>query len=82
MPALAATLQRYLDSLVAVVSSPAQMEATRRIVHQFEHGGGSNTQDGKGSRDALGPLLQEKLRLFASSRDNWVRTHVLSEKHV
>ncbi|XP_037559166.1 choline O-acetyltransferase [Dermacentor silvarum] len=72
VPALAATLQRYLDSLVAVVSSPAQMEATRRIVHQFEHGGGSNTQDGKGSRDALGPLLQEKLRLFASSRDNWV----------
>ncbi|XP_037270668.2 choline O-acetyltransferase isoform X1 [Rhipicephalus microplus] len=72
VPALAATMQRYLDSLVAVVSSPAQLEVTRKIVHEFEHGGGSNAQDGKRSRDALGPLLQEKLRLFASSRDNWV----------
>ncbi|XP_077504161.1 vesicular acetylcholine transporter isoform X2 [Amblyomma americanum] len=74
VPALAATLQRYLDSLVAVVSSPAQMENTRRLVHQFMHGQGNNTasQDGKGGRDPLGPLLQEKLKLFASSRDNWV----------
>ncbi|KAL3193424.1 hypothetical protein MRX96_016787 [Rhipicephalus microplus] len=76
VPALAATMQRYLDSLVAVVSSPAQLEVTRKIVHEFEHGGGSNAQDGKRSRDALGPLLQEKLRLFASSRDNWVRKHL------
>ncbi|XP_077533619.1 choline O-acetyltransferase-like [Haemaphysalis longicornis] len=74
VPALAATLQRYLDSLVAVVTSPAQMDTTRRLVHEFEHGKDdtTSTKDAKAGRGALGPLLQEKLRLFASSRENWV----------
>ncbi|KAM7305637.1 sulfhydryl oxidase 1 isoform X2 [Ixodes scapularis] len=84
VPALATTLQRYLDSLVAVVS-PAQLEATRRIVRDFAGSSaeqGPPRDDGEGAASApaagatktapLGPLLQEKLRLFASSRDNWV----------
>ncbi|EEC16733.1 choline O-acyltransferase, putative [Ixodes scapularis] len=84
VPALATTLQRYVDSLVAVVS-PAQLEATRRIVRDFAGSSaeqGPPRDDGEGAASApaagatktapLGPLLQEKLRLFASSRDNWV----------
>nr|QOI90649.1 choline acetyltransferase isoform A [Ixodes ricinus] len=84
VPALATTLQRYLDSLGAV-GSPAQLEATRRIVRDFAGSSaeqGPPRDDGEGAASApaagatktapLGPLLQEKLRLFASSRDNWV----------
>ncbi|CAN7994020.1 unnamed protein product, partial [Ixodes hexagonus] len=69
VPALAATLQRYLDSLAAVVS-PAQLEATRKIVGDFA--GSSADQRARDQVEPLGPQLQEKLRLFASSRDNWV----------
>ncbi|XP_064457928.1 choline O-acetyltransferase-like isoform X1 [Ornithodoros turicata] len=59
VPALAATLERYLESLAAVVPKP-QLEGTTRLVRDFA------------SDEAKGNWLQEKLREFASTRDNWV----------